>query len=117
DVGSPAWGWVCQDPGRLLHEVMPKHLDGHAEIHWLDAMCRELTMKLLSPNAKGDDRYFDSAEKSLAVAEITVKDTVRGWGGPGPWRSARSCAAVARWRGWRDSIATGGSPTRRTRPR
>ena len=83
DVGTPGWGWCLQDPGRLLHEVLPSRLAGHASIFWLDSMCRQLTMKLLSPCARGPNKYFTSVGESLEKARVTTYDTVKGWGGLG----------------------------------
>lgn len=83
DVGTPGWGWCLQDPGRLLHDVLPERLAGHATIFWLDSMCRQLTMKLLSPVAKGPHTYFSSIVESLEKARVTTYDTVKGWGGLG----------------------------------
>jgi len=83
DVGSPAWGWCLQDPGRLLHEALPERLAGHASIFWLDSMCRQLTMRLLSPCATGANTYFTSVGESLEKARVTTNDTIKGWGGLG----------------------------------
>lgn len=83
DVGTPTWGWTVKDPGRLLHETLPKYLAGHANLYWLDSMCREMTMRLLSPRARGEDSYYSTPSESFEKASLTVKDTVAGWGGLG----------------------------------
>jgi len=83
DVGTPGWGWCIQDPGRLLFEFLPERLDGHASIFWLDSMCRQLTMKLLSPASKGPNSYFTTLAETLEKARVTTYDTVKGWGGLG----------------------------------
>lgn len=83
DVGTVAWGWTVKEPGRLLHEVLPGLLGKHAGIHWLDSMCRDLTMQLLSPRATGEDKYYRTARESFEIARLTATDTVAGWGGLG----------------------------------
>lgn len=84
DIGTRAWGWCIQDPGRLLFEILPKLLEGHASIYWLDSMCRQTTMKLLSPTSPhSENSYFTSLGESLETARVTIYDTVKGWGGLG----------------------------------
>jgi predicted O-methyltransferase YrrM len=83
DIGTAAWGWTMQDPGHLVFRVLPKLVDGHAKIYWLDSMCRETTMKLLSPSATGEDTYFTNVSEALEKARVTTYDTVKGWGGLG----------------------------------
>ena len=83
DVGTRAWGWTIQDPGRLLFEVLPNIIEGHASIYWLDSMCRQTTMRLLSPASCGENKYFSAFSESLETAKITMRDTINGWGGLG----------------------------------
>lgn len=83
DVGTPVWGWTVKAPGRLLHETLPRLLGDHAQIYWLDSMCRDLTMKLLSPLAPDGDKYFRDSVDSFEKARLTATDTVAGWGGLG----------------------------------
>jgi hypothetical protein len=83
DTGTRGWGWFMQDPGQLFHCTLSEFVEGHAELYWLDSMCRQLTMRLLSPSADGPYRYYTTLVESIEKARVTTLDTVRGWGGMG----------------------------------
>jgi len=80
DVGTPAYGFTQQDPGHLLHRVLPNILGGDAQRFCLDGMCRQTTMQLLSPERLA---FTDTAAEAQAIARVTMVDTVDGWGGMG----------------------------------
>lgn len=82
DIGTRAWGFH-QDPGHLFYDILPGFLDERAQLSWLDSMCRELTMSMLSPTTSIKRRFCDGIEESLKLAELTSVDTVRGAGGLG----------------------------------
>ncbi len=82
DTGSKVWGFH-QDPGWLFYRVLPRLLAGKASLSWLDSMCRELTMRMISPSFDTAFKYCRSDEDSLFVATLTSADIIKGAGGLG----------------------------------
>lgn len=83
DIGAPNWGFTHQPPGVLFHDVFPKVAGAHAEISWLDSMCRDLTMRMLSPRTAVRHHYCDELNEARRIGGNTMKDTIEGWGGMG----------------------------------
>jgi predicted O-methyltransferase YrrM len=78
DVGTPVYGCTQQDPGHLLHRVLPGILGADAKLYCLDSMCRQVTMQKLAGGA-----FTDTAAEAEAIARVTMADTASGWGGMG----------------------------------
>ncbi len=85
DVGSPTWGFTRQDPGYLFGHVLPKVAGSDDGFSYLDSMCRDLTMRMLSPTGTAKHHYTTSELEASSIAALTMKDTVDGWGGIGIW--------------------------------
>jgi hypothetical protein len=83
DIGTPNWGFTHQPPGILFHNVFPKIAGTNVEISWLDSMCRNLTMRMLSPSTKAINHYCQNSEEASRIGCMTMKDTIEGWGGMG----------------------------------
>ena len=82
DVGCKSWGFH-QDPGWLFFKVLPALLKDRVVQSWLDSMCRELTMRMLSPNLETDKTYCKNNAESLELARLTSSDIINGAGGLG----------------------------------
>ncbi len=83
DIGCPNWAFTHQPPGALFHQAFPKLAKNNASIAWLDSMCRDLTMKMLSPKSNARHHYTDNVHDAATIGAMTMKDTVEGWGGMG----------------------------------
>ena len=83
DIGAPNWGFTHQPPGILFHDVFPKLAGANVEISWLDSMCRNLTMRMLSPSANTINNYCENSDEASLIGCMTMKDTIEGWGGMG----------------------------------
>ncbi len=83
DIGTPNWGFMHQPPGILFHDILPKVAGSNVEISWLDSMCRNLTMRMLSPCTPAKHHYFEDLTEAGRIGCITMKDTIDGWGGMG----------------------------------
>lgn len=82
DTGSPSWGYY-QGPGLLFFLVLPELLQGKAVQSWLDSMCREFTMQMLSPYCKTKYKYCENQQEGLELATLTQADIIAGAGGMG----------------------------------
>lgn len=82
DVGTQAWGYH-QDPGWLFYGVLPELLKNQIQQSWLDSMCRELTMQLLSPDTSSQFHYCDTDEEARELGRLTSIDIINGAGGLG----------------------------------
>ncbi len=82
DIGSKVWGYH-QGPGWLFYQVLPALLENKISQSWLDSMCRETTMRLLSPSFHTPYRYCESEAEALELARLTSVDTIDGAGGLG----------------------------------
>jgi len=82
DIGSKVWGYH-QDPGWFFYRVLPDLLKDKILQSWLDSMCRELTMRLLSPTSDAACRYCEGEAEALELARLTSIDTINGAGGLG----------------------------------
>lgn len=83
DIGSPNWGFTHRPPGMLFHNVFPKLAGSNVEISWLDSMCRNLTMRMLSPCTSATYHYCEDLVEARRIGCMTMKDTIEGWGGMG----------------------------------
>lgn len=83
DIGAPNWGFTHQPPGILFHNVLPKLAGANVEISWLDSMCRNLTMQMLSPSTNAINHYCENSYEASRIGCMTMKDTIEGWGGIG----------------------------------
>lgn len=84
DIGAPNWGFTHQPPGILFHNVFPNFAGpNEVKISWLDSMCRNLTMQMLSPSSKSKYHYCKEYDEASRIASMTMKDTIEGWGGMG----------------------------------
>ncbi len=83
DIGAPNWGFMHQPPGILFHDVFPKLAGANVEISWLDSMCRNLTMRMLSPCTGTKNHYCGDLVEARRIGSMTMKDTIEGWGGMG----------------------------------
>jgi predicted O-methyltransferase YrrM len=83
DIGTPNWGFTHQPPGILFHNVFPKLAGSNVEISWLDSMCRNLTMRMLSPQTNARNHYCGDLVDACRIGGMTMKDTIEGWGGIG----------------------------------
>ena len=88
DVGSQIWG-IHQDPGWLFYRTLPELLANKILQSLLDSMCRELTMRLLSPTISTQQRFCDSDAEALELARLTSVDIINGAGGTGFYTEVR----------------------------
>jgi cephalosporin hydroxylase len=82
DIGSKVWGYH-QGPGWLFYQVLPALLGNGVLQSRLDSMCRETTMRLLSPVNDSLYKYCASHAEALELARLTSVDTIDGAGGLG----------------------------------
>lgn len=83
DIGTPNWGFTHQPPGILFHDVFPNLAGANVEISWLDSMCRNLTMRMLSPSTNAINHYCEDSGEASRIGCMTMTDTIEGWGGMG----------------------------------